>query len=43
MTASHRRSAIAALPALTVSVALGGCAGYDAGTGPADNGPLRTG
>jgi sulfonate transport system substrate-binding protein len=39
----HRRSAIAALLALTVSVALGGCGDDDAGAGPADNGPLRIG
>jgi sulfonate transport system substrate-binding protein len=39
----HRRSAIAALLALTVSVALGGCADDDAGAGPAGKGPLRIG
>ncbi|MGW4945939.1 aliphatic sulfonate ABC transporter substrate-binding protein [Actinoplanes sp. NPDC004185] len=39
----HRRSTIAALLALTVSVALGGCADDDAGTSPAGTGPLRIG
>ena len=39
----HRRSSIAALLALTVSVALGGCGGDDKNTAGADTGPLRIG
>jgi sulfonate transport system substrate-binding protein len=39
----HRRSSIAALLALTVSVALGGCGGDDKNTAGGDTGPLRIG
>jgi sulfonate transport system substrate-binding protein len=39
----HRRSTIAVLLALTVSVALGGCGGDDKDTGGTDTGPLRIG
>ena len=39
----HRRSAVAALLALTLSVTLGACGGDDSGGGGAEDGPLRIG